>query len=182
MGWAADEFKEINWGDKRLNERMFSLCDSLSESTESPINQACTDWAETKAAYRFFRNDNISTEQIMSTHREKTAERASKQYTVLVIQDTSYFIYTGHPKTKGLGEIGHKEVGNGEKIYSQICPTVKSQKNISSEVPTIEEAVRLIAKRGGYLGRKNDGPPGTLVLWREWKRLVDLAEGWELAR
>ncbi len=119
MGWAADEFKEINLGDKRLNERMFKLCDTLSESPESPINQACNDWAETKAAYRFFQNDSVETKQILSVHRKKTAERAAKEDRVLVVQDTSYFIYSNHPKTKGLGDIGYKKGTKTERIYSR---------------------------------------------------------------
>lgn len=47
--------------------------------------------------------------------------------------------------------------------------------------PSIAEALISIAKLGGYLARKKDGPPGTLVLWRGWKRLMDLAEGWSMA-
>ena len=50
-----------------------------------------------------------------------------------------------------------------------------------STPPTIGEAVVWIARLGGYLARKKDGPPGTLTLWRGWKRLADLAEGWRLA-
>ena len=47
--------------------------------------------------------------------------------------------------------------------------------------PSIAEALREIAKLGGYLARENDGPPGTLVLWRGWKRLIDITEGWAMA-
>ena len=47
--------------------------------------------------------------------------------------------------------------------------------------PSIAEALLSIAKLGGYLARKKDGPPGTLVLWRGWKRLMDFAEGWSMA-
>jgi len=47
--------------------------------------------------------------------------------------------------------------------------------------PSIADVVTEIAKLGGYLARKKDGPPGTLALWRGWKRLIDIAEGWSLA-
>ena len=53
--------------------------------------------------------------------------------------------------------------------------------DIPDKPPTIEEAVACIAKLGGHLGRKGDGPPGTLTLWRGWKRLIALVEGAELA-
>jgi hypothetical protein len=37
--------------------------------------------------------------------------------------------------------------------------------------PTLREAVRLIGRMGGHLGRKCDGEPGITVLWRGWLRL-----------
>jgi len=30
MGWAADEFIDIDLGDKRLDSRLIKLCDSFS--------------------------------------------------------------------------------------------------------------------------------------------------------
>ena len=52
---------------------------------------------------------------------------------------------------------------------------------LSKKPPCIGEVVIWIAKLGGYLARKNDGPPGTITLLRGWKRLTDLTEGWALA-
>jgi hypothetical protein len=118
MGWASDEFDEVDLGDKRLDARLVKLCDSFSEAPESPINQACEDWAETKAAYRFFQNENVDVGKILATHCGKTLVRAASHSIVLALQDTSYFIYTGHPKTKGLGEISIKKGKNTDKIHS----------------------------------------------------------------
>jgi hypothetical protein len=46
---------------------------------------------------------------------------------------------------------------------------------------TVRAAVRLIAKLGGFLGRRRDGEPGITVLWRGWQRLSDLTLMWSLA-
>lgn len=119
MSWAADEFEDVDLGDKRLNARLVKLCDSFSEAPESPINQACEDWHETKAAYRFFQNEHVDDGRIMAAHRAKTAARAAERGTILAIQDTSYLVYTHHPKTKGLGEISLKKGKNKDKIYSR---------------------------------------------------------------
>jgi hypothetical protein len=54
-------------------------------------------------------------------------------------------------------------------------------RTIPKKPPSIGNVVIWIAKLGGYLARKNDGPPGTMTLWRGWKRLADLSEGWNLA-
>jgi hypothetical protein len=39
-----------------------------------------------------------------------------------------------------------------------------------------------VARLGGYLARKNDGPPGWLTLWRGWQSLQLLLQGYQLAR
>jgi hypothetical protein len=49
----------LDLGDKQRTARLIKLCGQLSAMPESSINQACGDWAETKAAYRFFQNDNV---------------------------------------------------------------------------------------------------------------------------
>ena len=118
-GWAAEEFEDIRLGDKRLEARLVKLCDRLSDSPESPINQACADWAETKAAYRFFQNQSVDAGEIIAAHRQKTVQRARAQQTVLAVQDTSYFVYTSHMKTEGLGKMSVKKGKNIEKIYSK---------------------------------------------------------------
>ena len=47
--------------------------------------------------------------------------------------------------------------------------------------PSLEEAVRWIARLGGFLDRKGDGHPGVKTLWRGWRRLEELAAGYHLA-
>ncbi|MBN1675032.1 MAG: transposase [Kiritimatiellae bacterium] len=76
-GWTAEEFADVDLGDKRLDARLITLCDRFSDSPESPINQACIDWAETKAAYRFFQNENVDGDEILAAHRRKTVRRAN---------------------------------------------------------------------------------------------------------
>ncbi|HEX4589261.1 MAG TPA: IS4 family transposase, partial [Gemmataceae bacterium] len=33
---------------------------------------------------------------------------------------------------------------------------------------------------GGFLGRKHDGEPGVLTLWRGYQRLQDMLQGYQL--
>ena len=47
-------------------------------------------------------------------------------------------------------------------------------------LPTVRQAVRWIAKLGGFLGRKSDGEPGITAIWRGWQRLQDLASIWQV--
>jgi hypothetical protein len=42
--------------------------------------------------------------------------------------------------------------------------------------PTLRDAVRMIGRLGGHLGRKGDGEPGVTVLWRGWMSLYETVE------
>ena len=58
---------------------------------------------------------------------------------------------------------------------------INKAERLPRRTPTMGEVVIWIARLGGFLARKGDGMPGTLALWRGWKRLTDLTEGWNLA-
>ena len=116
--WAEIEFEGIDLGDPRLNERLVKLTDSLSASPESSINHACPNWAETKGAYRFFKNEGVDKKEILTSHAQKTAKRAERHPIVLAIQDTCFFNYTSHRKTTGLGPIFTKKERSGRTLSS----------------------------------------------------------------
>ncbi len=46
---------------------------------------------------------------------------------------------------------------------------------------TIGEFYHELAKLGGFLGRKSDGEPGWITIWRGWQKLYLLVQGAELA-
>jgi hypothetical protein len=46
---------------------------------------------------------------------------------------------------------------------------------------TIREFYREVAKLGGFLGRKSDGEPGWITIWRGWQKLYMFIHGAELA-
>ena len=48
--------------------------------------------------------------------------------------------------------------------------------------PGVRQAVRWIAQLGGFLGRKSDGEPGPVTLWRGLHRLNDLSAMWRLCQ
>jgi hypothetical protein len=47
---------------------------------------------------------------------------------------------------------------------------------------TVSQFYRRVAMRGGWLGRKSDGPPGWKTLWRGWEELFWMVTGYELGR
>ena len=66
----------------------------LSAGTAESIPLACQDWANTKAAYRFFANARVCEADILAGHFRATRERsAAVGGTLLVLHDTTEFSY-----------------------------------------------------------------------------------------
>ncbi|MHB8346406.1 MAG: IS4 family transposase [Acidiferrobacterales bacterium] len=105
--WVTQEFARADLSDKRLDRRLMKTAQHLAQSPASPINEACGDWASTQAAYRLFDNPKATPAAILEPHSQATVERmAGCGGPVLVMQDTVFFSYGRHPKTRGLGPIG----------------------------------------------------------------------------
>jgi hypothetical protein len=49
-----------------------------------------------------------------------------------------------------------------------------------AQPPNLGQAMRWVAQLGGFLGRKGDGAPGPVVLWRGLQRLSDITCTWLL--
>ena len=89
--WCKNEFSTIDFGDKRLNSRLVKTSERLLNLPEATLNQACHGWSETKAAYRFFDNDRVTSKEMISSHQSEAFKRINDENMVLSIQDTTYF-------------------------------------------------------------------------------------------
>jgi len=54
---------------------------------------------------------------------------------------------------------------------------ILDKKPIPKKPPKLRELIRLIAKRGGFLGRKGDGEPGVKTLWQGFMEIRTFASG-----
>ena len=92
--WIDRETAGSNFKDERLCRRFKMLLKGIGGAMGKSIPLVCQDWANTKAAYRFFSNDRVSEEDIMGGHFQSTRARfAASKGTVLVLQDTTEFTY-----------------------------------------------------------------------------------------
>lgn len=107
--WTATEFATVAFNDTRLNRRCIRVAEQLAAQPTQSIPQACADWAATKAAYRFAANPKVTPAGILAPHFDCTTTRLHTQQLVLAVQDTTFFNFTAHPHTTGLGEIGNKQ-------------------------------------------------------------------------
>ena len=122
INWAVNEFAEAELGDVRRTKRLVELAHVLAQHPTAALPEACGDGAMLKAAYRFFSNDDIDPQDVLSSHIESTYSRLDKVPLVLAVQDTTEVDWTGHPATTGLGPLGHTAC-QGLHVHSTLAFT-----------------------------------------------------------
>ena len=92
--WVDREVTGCEFRDARLGKRFRTLLERIGSDIGQSIPMVCQDWANAKAAYRFFSNDQVSEADILSGHFQSTRERmAASDGVVLVLHDTTEFTY-----------------------------------------------------------------------------------------
>ena len=73
--WIDGEIDENVFRDARLGKRFRELLIRMGGGIGESIPLACQDWANTKAAYRFFANKRVHEGDILSGHFDATRAR-----------------------------------------------------------------------------------------------------------
>lgn len=92
--WVDREVSGCEFRDARLGFRFRKLLAQIGGAMGQSIPLACQDWANTKAAYRFFSNERVSEADILAGHFQSTRERTvTTDGPILVLHDTTEFSY-----------------------------------------------------------------------------------------
>lgn len=92
--WTEREIDKTAFKDARLGQRFSELLNQIGDGKGESIPFACQDWANTKAAYRFFANERVEVANILSGHFAATRARYDDcRGPILLIQDTTEFSY-----------------------------------------------------------------------------------------
>ena len=105
--WVFRELGLAAFGDARLTARALRVAsDCAAHPDLSLASLYAGDWASLKAGYRFFANPKGTPAKLLAPHQAATWERCAAESIVLIAQDTTYFNFTSHSATTGLGSIG----------------------------------------------------------------------------
>jgi hypothetical protein len=69
----------------------------------------------------------------------------------------------------------------GDVLPAELVELVALLAGLAPEALTVRQFWREVARHGGYLGRRRDGPPGWQTLWQGWLHIQTLREGVHLA-
>jgi hypothetical protein len=101
--WSDSEIDVSAFEDIRLGRRFGEIVKQLGNAMGETIPLACQDWANTKAAYRFFSNSRVQESDILHGHFAATRQRFDAATgPILLLQDTTEFSYhREHPERIG---------------------------------------------------------------------------------
>ena len=116
----GQETQYIDLGDKRLNRRMETILDQISQTPNSSIPESCKTMASTKAAYRFFDSERVNVADIQAVNFQATSDRINAYPFVLVVQDTSELDFTSHRAIRGMGYLDNPYC-YGMKIHTSFA-------------------------------------------------------------
>ena len=85
----AGEVAGVKFGDERLTNRLVRVVEALGRRPHDSIPAATATRTELEGTYRFFANEKVTPERILSTHFECTRRRCSEQSVALLVQDTT---------------------------------------------------------------------------------------------
>ena len=112
QNWVETETGGCDLGDARLNRRLGAMLKALGDRPGESLPTAFQDWSNTKAAYRFFSNGNVSEDKILEGHFAASAMRIrATDGPILILQDTTEFSF----KRSAPEKIGFTKVSTGRK-------------------------------------------------------------------
>lgn len=120
--WIKTEVEHQVMGDNRLVKRLSTILDRLSVVPSKSIPNANDTWAETFGAYRFFENDKVNFDSIMSGHRQATLNRMKDYPVILVPQDTTFLNFATEAERKNMGTLRLKD-SNQQLLHTSIAIT-----------------------------------------------------------
>lgn len=68
------EFETADLGDKRLTDRLQRIAARLGRAPRRSIPAACSNWAGTKATYRFCDNETVDPPDVLAAHTDAHAD------------------------------------------------------------------------------------------------------------
>jgi len=108
QNWALDEFGLADLGDARRTSRLVRLAQEFGSQPSLSIPEASGSLAMSKAAYRFFSNQDIRSQAILDSHIASSIQRMQGQSVILAVQDSTSLDWSHHPATQDLGRIESK--------------------------------------------------------------------------
>jgi len=104
--WSEQQFGKANLGDVRRTRRAVKLGSQMYRQPDKSLPAQTMSWADTKASYRLFNEEDVTFAAITEPHHQATLAEASARPVTLMNQDSATLDFSSHPATADLGPVG----------------------------------------------------------------------------
>lgn len=125
--WASENFGVCELGDQRRTKRLVKYAGQVAACSEGSTPNQTESWADCKAAYRLFDEEDVSFEAVCQPHWERTKNRSSGVYVLL--GDTTEIDFGYDPAVEGLSPIGNGS-HHGFHLHSSLMIDAETQEVI----------------------------------------------------
>lgn len=163
--WAEQNFGECDLGDARRTNRAVKLAAQVAAHPDAGTPTQTEAWADCKAAYRLFNEEDVTFRALCEPHWELT--RARTGGTWLLIGDTTEIEFGIHRDVSGLGPTGN---GGGRGFF------------LHSSMMINPETDEVIGLAGAELFHRQPAPKKETLMQKKkrkresevWGRVIDL--------
>ena len=120
---TVKDFPHLTLGDIRRDERFVAIINNISSQPGASIPKQNKSWYDTKATYEFFKNENVTIDELKKTMMMYGVTKVTSEMAVLIAHDISNISYNDL-QAEGLGYLDNKE-GRGILCYSSIAATTE---------------------------------------------------------
>lgn len=117
--WAQVTFGEFQLGDSRRTKRLVKLAEQAAVRPDGSTPEQTESWADCKAAYRLFDQDDVTFDAILAPHCQQTRASCRPGDVKLLINDTTEVDFGYSRRATGLGPTGNG-FGRGFFLHSAL--------------------------------------------------------------
>jgi len=121
----SHEVGRKNFDDERLNVRLRSLVARLSICPGLSLPRAL-DSAGLEAAYRFLSNHRVTPELILQAHFEATRQRCEAKGDILIVHDSTDFLYRHDGARVGLGSVRRGSANGKQAFFAHLSLAIEA--------------------------------------------------------
>lgn len=165
--WAEQQFRTCELGDERRTRRLVRFAAQAAEKPDASTPRQTEVWADLKAAYRLFDQDEVTFETITAPHQALTREQCSDGLW-LILNDTTELNFGCLRKIEGVGRVGSKE-SRGFFLHSAlaVCASSRELTGVAGQALYTRPLPKV--KRVSSQARKKQSRRETDV----WGRVID---------
>lgn len=117
--WAEQQFGNCDLGDRRRTRRLVKFASQAAEKPDASTPRQTEVWADLKAAYRLFDQDEVTFTAITAPHQELTRSQLDDGVW-LILNDTTELNFGFLREIEGIGRVGSDE-GRGFFLHSALA-------------------------------------------------------------